>query len=98
MKYLKIIIIFIAAIALATSTTFAVITHQRNHDLQDRVEQQSAVIDSLLARRMKVFDVNMYVTDNSNNKIYGRYNKGEINMPQEKIYRLELDSMSVMEK
>jgi hypothetical protein len=69
----------------------------RNHvkTLKNQVNGQSAVIDSLLRRRMTVFDIRLNVTDKSRSTIYGRYNKGTITMPQEKTYKLEIDSMNV---
>jgi hypothetical protein len=47
---------------------------------------------------MTVFDVQLNVTDKSRSTIYGRYNKGTISMPQEKTYKLEMDSMKVSVK
>ncbi|MBO4654673.1 MAG: hypothetical protein J5644_03925 [Bacteroidales bacterium] len=91
--YLKIIIY--AAIAVAIATLLAVSISQGKHikSLKIQVTEQSAVIDSLLKRRMTVFDVTLNVTDKSTNKIYGRYNKGSIIMPSNKSYVLELDSV-----
>lgn len=93
--YLKIIIY--AAIAVAIATLLAVSISQGKHikSLKIQVTEQSAVIDSLLKRRMTVFDVTLNVTDKSTNKIYGRYNKGSIIMPSNKSYVLELDSVSM---
>ena len=93
--YLKIIIY--AAIAVAIATLLAVSITQGKHikSLKAQVAEQSAVIDSLLARRMTVFDVHLSVTDKSTNKIYGRYNKGTIQMPSTKSYMLEMDSVSM---
>jgi hypothetical protein len=72
---------------------------------QKRVKEQSAtmkkqytIIDSLLNRRMTVFDVQLNVTDKSTNKIYGSFNKGSIGMSQERIYRLEIDSTKITVK
>ena len=61
--------------------------------LKAQVMEQSAIIDSLLKRRMTLLDVELYVTDKSRNVIYGRYNKGTITMPQERKYILEVDSI-----
>lgn len=93
--YLKIIIY--AAIAVVIATLLAVSITQGRHlkSLKIQVTEQSAVIDSLLKRRMTVFDVTLNVTDKSTNKIYGRYNKGSIIMPSNKSYVLELDSVSM---
>jgi hypothetical protein len=65
---------------------------------QSRVKEQSVIIDSLLNRRMTVFDVQLNVTDKSTNKINGTYNKGTISMPQERVYKLEIDSVNVTVK
>ena len=93
--YLKIIIY--AAIAVVIATLLAVSITQGRHlkSLKIQVTEQSAVIDSLLKRRMTVFDVTLNVTDKSTNKIYGRYNKGSIIMPSNKSYVLEMDSVSM---
>ena len=60
--------------------------------------EQTTVIDSLLTRRMKVVDVHLYVTDKSKFNIYGRYNKGTITAPSEKVYTLKIDSTNIMLK
>ncbi|MBQ9509104.1 MAG: hypothetical protein IJR53_06785 [Bacteroidales bacterium] len=94
-NYLKIIIY--AAIAVVIATLLAVSITQGRHlkSLKIQVTEQSAVIDSLLKRRMTVFDVTLNVTDKSTNKIYGRYNKGTIQMPSTKSYVLEMDSVNM---
>ncbi|MDR1552564.1 MAG: hypothetical protein LBS69_03750 [Prevotellaceae bacterium] len=63
--------------------------------LKFQVKEQTQVIDSLLARRMTLFDVKLQVTDKSKSVIHGRYNKGTINMPQERTYTLSIDSMNI---
>lgn len=69
-------------------------SHRRS--LARQVKEQSVVIDSLLKRDQPLFDVDLYVTDKSRNTIYGRYNRGTINMPQERRYILQVDSVNVM--
>lgn len=64
-------------------------------DLKQRTEEQSRVIDSLLNRRDKFIDVQLHVTDKSRFAIYGRYNKGTINVPNERRYMLTIDSTNV---
>ena len=66
--------------------------------LNNQVEEQAAIIDSLLKRRMTVFDVKLIVTDKSVNKINGSHNKGTISMPQERVYKLEIDSTKITVK
>ena len=60
-----------------------------------QVAEQHKVIDSLLARRMTVMDVQMHVTDRSTSKVYGRYNKGTITLETAKRYILEVDSFNI---
>ena len=64
-------------------------------ELKQRTEEQSRVIDSLLARRMTVFDVQLHVQDKSKFAIHGQYNKGTINVPSIRTYELVIDSTSI---
>ena len=76
--------------------TLSVLCHGQRKQIRQlthRIDEQSEVIDSLLARRMKVFDVRLEVMDRSRTNVYGRYNKGTISVPSVKTYRLELDSV-----
>lgn len=92
---IKSIIYCIIAILLVSLITLTTCLSVSNARLQKQVEHQNAIIDSLLARRMKVMDVDLYVTDKSVNKVYGRYNKGQITMPSLKTYTLDIDSVSL---
>lgn len=100
----KWIIIAAAIYFAATACTIAILSVQLNSskkvcaNLQERTEEQSRVIDSLLNRRMTVFDVQLHVTDKSHFAIYGRYNKGTINVPNERRYELTIDSTNVSMK
>lgn len=85
----------VLAAATAVATTAASLEGNHRRSLAKQVKEQSAVIDSLLKRDQPLFDVDLYVTDKSVNKIYGRYNKGTISMPQERRYILEVDSTRV---
>lgn len=82
----------VLAAATAVATTAAVLEGNHRRSLARQVKEQSMVIDSLLSRDRPLMDVNLYVTDRSVNKIYGRYNRGYINMPQERRYILVVDS------
>lgn len=95
----RIITVVIGVLVVMVFVTANILLTCMNKGYQKRINEQSkiitrqgAVIDSLLQRREKFIDVQLYVTDKSSNKIYGRYNKGTIAMPQEKVYRLEIDS------
>lgn len=85
----------IMAVIASLAITAASLEGNHRRSLQKQVKEQSVIIDSLLQRRMTVFDVQLHVTDKSVNKIYGRYNKGTISMPQERKYILEVDSVSM---
>ena len=89
--------ILMAVLAVITSLAITIATLEGAHrrSLAKQVKEQSAVIDSLLSRDQPLLDVKLYVTDKSVNKIYGRYNKGYIAMPQERRYILEVDSMNM---
>ncbi len=89
---IKYIIYAAAALALAVSMTLAVTTSGHNRSLKRQVKEQSRTIDSLLSIRRQSLNIQLYVTDKSTNKIYGRYNRGTIQMPSEKVYMLEIDS------
>ena len=99
MKKLWKIIIYVAVAAIIF-VMIAVIAGQRRHvvTLKNQVAEQSLIIDSLLKRKTYSFDVKLNVTDRSNNKIYGRYNKGTIEMPSVKTYLLEIDSTNIIIK
>lgn len=88
----------VMAVVTALSITAASLEGAHRRSLAKQVKEQSVIIDSLLKRRMTVFDVQLHVTDKSVNKIYGRYNKGTISMPQERKYILEVDSVSMRVK
>ena len=94
-SWAKIIIYAITAIAISTLATTSILQARHNKSLKLQVKEQSRIIDSLLNRRMTVFDVKLNVTDKSVNKIYGRYNTGHIIMPSSKSYVLQLDSVSM---
>lgn len=100
----KWIIIIIGGCALAASAAIATLSVSLKSktemcaELKQRTKEQSRVIDSLLNRRMTVFDVQLHVTDKSRFAIYGRYNKGTINVPNERTYELTIDSTNVSMK
>lgn len=91
-SWIKIAIYVLTAATIAVLIVIATMQKRHLNSLEKQVEEQSIVIDSLLKRRMSVLDVKLNVTDKSRNIIYGRYNKGYIYQPQERVYRLEMDS------
>lgn len=86
-----------AVMAVITSLAITIASLEGSHrrSLAKQVKEQSVVIDSLLKRKPAMMDVKLYVTDRSKNNIYGRYNKGTITIPTQKIYKLEIDSVKV---
>ncbi len=93
--WIKILIVAVLASAVCVMSVLYAESHKHVKTLKTQVTEQSAIIDSLLKRRMTLMDVDLYVTDKSVNKIYGRYNKGTITMPQERKYILEVDSVNM---
>lgn len=100
----KWILIAIGAAALAAATTISILSVQLKSrtelckELKEHNTEQTRVIDSLLNRRMTVFDVQLHVQDKSKFAIYGRYNKGTINVPSVRTYTLEVDSVNMKVK
>jgi hypothetical protein len=95
LTWIKIAILAVLITVIATLSVLYAESRKHVVTLKAQVKEQSAIIDSLLSRRMTVFDVKLNVTDKSRNVVHGRYNKGTINMPQERTYKLEIDSVSV---
>jgi hypothetical protein len=93
--WLKIVIAALMCTGIAVMSVLYAESHKHVKTLKAQVKEQSAIIDSLLKRRMTLLDVELYVTDKSRNIVYGRNNKGTITMPQERKYILEVDSISV---
>lgn len=93
--YIKLIIYALCVCALTALSILYALTKKQNIVYAQRIERQDVIIDSLIARKMHVFDVKMTVTDKSKSIVYGKYNKGQINMPTEKIYVLDFDTLSL---
>lgn len=94
-KWLKWVIL---AVLLAVIAVLSVsVAKDRKHikSLQGQVAEQSAIIDSLLNRQSVVFDVSLNVQDKTRLTVNGKGNSGTINVPQEKVYVLEIDSTNI---
>lgn len=94
-KWLKWVIL---AVLLAVIAVLSVsVAKDRKHikTLNYQVKEQSAIIDSLLNRQSVVFDVCLNVQDKTRLTINGKGNSGTINVPQEKVYVLEIDSTNI---
>lgn len=94
-KIMRIIIYVVLSLACCALAALFGVSQRHVNEQAKRIERQDIIIDSLLARRMHVFDVKMTVTDKSKSIVYGKYNKGNINMPTEKIYILDFDTLKV---
>lgn len=93
--WIKIAAYAVTAVTVATLGTTAGLQQRHLKDVRAQVAEQSRVIDSLLTIRRTFMDVELNVTDKSVAKIYGRYNTGTISMPQERVYKLVIDSSNV---
>lgn len=93
-KIFYLIAIGIVAVCAGLSTTAAALQGKRVKEQHQTIAHQSEVIDSLLNRRMNVFDVSLSVTDNSKLTVYGKKSEN-LQVPAEKTYLLKLDSISL---
>ena len=94
-KWLKWVIL---AVLLAVIAVLSVsVAKDRKHikTLKTQILEQSAIIDSLLNRQSVVFDVSLNVQDKTRLVVNGKGNSGTINVPQEKVYVLEIDSTNI---
>ena len=92
-------IIYLIAIAIVAvwagfATTASAIQGKRIKEQHQTIVHQSEVIDSLLNRRMNVFDVSLSVEDRSKLTVYGKKSEN-LTIPATKNYILKLDSVSV---
>ena len=93
--WIKFVIVGVIAMIIIILSVLCVANKQHIKSLKYQVSEQSAIIDSLLERRMGLIDVQLYVTDKSRNIVHGKYNRGSIYMPQERRYILQIDSTHV---
>lgn len=94
-KWIKWVVL---AVLLAIIAVLSVsVAKDRKHikALNYQVKEQSAIIDSLLNRQSVVFDVSLNVQDKTRLTVNGKGNSGTINVPQEKVYVLEIDSTNI---
>lgn len=98
MKWIKIIIYAAVAVVIATMTATTILQARHISSLKYQVDEQHIIIDSLLKRRMTVIDCQLHVTDKSRFAVYGRYNKGTINVPNDRTYTLQIDSTNIIVK
>lgn len=78
----------------ATTTTTTILNSKRIKEQSEMLAGQQRTIDSLLNRRMTVFDVGLSVNDNSKMTIYGKKSEN-LTVPAAKTYILKLDSVSI---
>ena len=90
---------YIIIALMATALTFQQIhissLKKHRNEQSEIIQSQKNIIDDLIKRKTYAFDVKLSVTDRSTNKIYGRYNKGTIQMPNLKEYVLKIDSTNI---
>lgn len=92
-KWIKWLIRGVVSLLIVILLTVSISQGKHNKTLKNEVKHQQVVIDSLLKMERNSVEIQLFVTDKSVNKIYGRYNKGTISMPTEKSYTLEVDSV-----
>lgn len=92
-KIMAVVLALLAGLAVTTTTTSA-LQGKRIKEQAATIDRQAAVIDSLLNRRMNVFDVSLSVSDNSKLTIYGKKSEN-LTVPATKTYLLKLDSVSI---
>ena len=93
---IKLITCILCLLTLITvvTTTISVLNGKRIKEQKAMIVHQREVIDSLLGRRMTVFDVALSVSDNSKLTVYGKKSQN-LQVPATKTYMLKLDSVSV---
>ena len=94
-KFIPYIIIAIMATAITLQQVHISSLKKHRKEQSEVIKMQNDVINDLVNRKTYAFDVKLSVTDKSRNNIYGRYNKGTIEMPSVKKYVLEIDSTSI---
>lgn len=93
--WIKTLIYSLIAVIITALATTAALQGKHLNDCRKQVSEQSRVIDSLLTIKRTYFTASLYVTDKSVSKVYGSHNKGTISMPQERVYKLVIDSTNV---
>lgn len=91
---ITLIIYAVLVVWVITTTTISAIQEKRVKEQSKVITEQSKVIDSLLNRRMNVFDVSLSVSDNSKLTVYGKKSEN-LTVPATKTYLLKLDSVSI---
>lgn len=84
----------IVAVWTGIATTASAIQGKQIKEQHQTIVQQQTTIDSLLNRRMNVFDVRLSVEDKSRLTVYGKKTEN-LSIPATKTYMLKLDSVSV---
>ena len=98
MKIRTFIEIFIGAILLGwciIATTTSSLQSKRANEFKSQVEFQARTIDSLITLPRKTFEVELNVSDNSKTTLNAKKQSGEIIFPNNKIYELKIDSMTI---
>ena len=109
MKKLVINIIIYIVLSSVIAVMGTIIKGQKKHTkavekhitmLSSQINKKDAVIDSLLKRRMTVYDVQLNVTDKSKPSINLKNNRGEISAPIEidKVYHLKFEDTNINSK
>lgn len=98
MKNLKIILIGLAVLTITGLSVAVGYQHKNIKNLNKTVDFQRETIDSLLAlppAESITLEVELHVTDKSKLTVNGKGNSGQIYVPQERHYVVEIDSTSL---
>lgn len=96
--YIKIILIAIVAVIITGLATGVALQHKTIKQNNKTIDFQRETIDSLLAlppAESITLEVMLEVTDKSKLTVNGKGNSGTINIPQERHYVVEIDSVSM---
>lgn len=94
-KTIKYIIYSAITLLVSLSVTVAAIQSKHCKQYKKLVNEQIAVIDSLVAIPRNSTTVQLFVTDKSTTKLNAKKSSGTITFPNAKVYELKLDSVSL---
>lgn len=76
-------------------TTTANLQTKRVRAQNELIENQYRTIDSLISLPRETFQVDLNVSDNSKTTLNAKKQSGEIIFPNNKVYELRIDSLSI---
>lgn len=98
MKIRTMIEVLIAALLVGwgiIATTTANLQSQRAREFKEQCVFQERTIDSLITLPRNLAEITLQVSDNSKTTLNAKKQSGEIVFPNNKIYELRIDSLSI---